>query len=67
MNSIKKWKMAILVWTIIYPTITLITLLLGSWLILLPLVFRTFVMSAILVPFMIFIVVPFLTKKFKTG
>jgi antibiotic biosynthesis monooxygenase (ABM) superfamily enzyme len=65
MKQVKKWKMALLVWSIIYPTITAITLLLGSWLITLPVYVRTFVMSAILVPFMIFVAMPFLTKQFN--
>jgi antibiotic biosynthesis monooxygenase (ABM) superfamily enzyme len=64
MRKPKKWKMAILVWLVIYPTITTITLLLGSYLIQLPVFVRTFVMSVILVPFMIFVALPQITKFF---
>ena len=62
----KKWKMALLVWLVIYPTITIITLLLGKWLVQLPVLLRTLVMSIILVPFMIFVAMPQLTKRFGT-
>lgn len=57
--------MALLVWAIIYPTITSITLLVGDYLLGLPVLLRTFVMSAILVPFMIFVAMPFITGLFK--
>jgi antibiotic biosynthesis monooxygenase (ABM) superfamily enzyme len=64
MKQPKKWKMALLVWLVIYPTISCISLLLGSWLIQLPILLRTFVMSIILVPFMIYVAMPQLTKLF---
>ncbi|TAF32125.1 MAG: hypothetical protein EAZ57_10015 [Cytophagales bacterium] len=66
MQQPKKWKMALLVWAIIYPTISAITLLLGGWLSTLPVLARTFVMSSLLVPFMIFIAMPFLSKQFHS-
>jgi antibiotic biosynthesis monooxygenase (ABM) superfamily enzyme len=66
MKQPKKWKMALLVWLVIYPTITAITLLLGDYLIQLHVLLRTFVLSAILVPFMIFVAMPQLTKIFNT-
>jgi antibiotic biosynthesis monooxygenase (ABM) superfamily enzyme len=65
MKEPKKWKMALLVWIVIYPTITTITLVLGGYLIQLPVLLRTFVMSAILVPFMIFVAMPQITKLFN--
>ncbi len=57
--------MALLVWAIIYPTITLISLLFGKALATLPVYGRTFVMSLILVPFMVFFAMPFLSKRFS--
>jgi antibiotic biosynthesis monooxygenase (ABM) superfamily enzyme len=65
MQQPKKWKMAILVWLIIYPTISIISFLLGGWLIQFPLLIRTLIMSLILVPFMIFVAMPVLNSVFK--
>jgi antibiotic biosynthesis monooxygenase (ABM) superfamily enzyme len=65
MKEPKKWKMALLVWLVIYPTISTITLLLGGYLIQLPVLIRTFAMSIILVPFMIFVAMPQITKLFN--
>lgn len=65
MKQPKKWKMAVLVWLVIYPTISLISILLGDWLGQLHVLLRTFVMSIILVPFMIFIAMPQITKLFN--
>lgn len=56
--------MAILVWLVIYPTISLISITLGDWLIQFPVLIRTLIMSAILVPFMIFIAMPKITIMF---
>jgi antibiotic biosynthesis monooxygenase (ABM) superfamily enzyme len=65
MKQPKKWKMAILVWLVIYPTISLISFTLGGWLIQFSLLIRTLIMSLILVPFMIFAAMPTLNKVFK--
>lgn len=65
MKQPKKWKMALLVWLVIYPTISLISILLGSWLIQFHVLIRTLFMSLILVPFMIFFAMPAITKIFK--
>jgi hypothetical protein len=65
MKQPKKWKMAILVWLVIYPTISIITILIGPLLTTFPILIRTLIMSLILVPFMIFVAMPFLNKVFK--
>ena len=65
MKEPKKWKMAVLVWLVIYPSISSISLLLGSWLNELPILMRTFVMSIVLVPFMIFVAMPQITNLFN--
>jgi antibiotic biosynthesis monooxygenase (ABM) superfamily enzyme len=57
--------MALLVWIVIFPTITIISLVLGDWLGQLHLLLRTFLMSVILVPFMIFFAMPQITKHFQ--
>lgn len=64
MEKPKKWKMALLVWMVIFPAITFISFVLGDWLGSLHLLLRTFVMSIILVPFMIFFAMPEITKRF---
>jgi antibiotic biosynthesis monooxygenase (ABM) superfamily enzyme len=65
MQQIKKWKMAILVWVFIYPTITLLNLALGSALASQPLPIKTLVLTIILVPLMVFVALPFITKNFQ--
>jgi antibiotic biosynthesis monooxygenase (ABM) superfamily enzyme len=65
MKQPKKWKMALLVWLVIYPTISVISIVLGPWLVQFPVLVRTFIMSVILVPFMIFIAMPQITIVFK--
>lgn len=61
-----KWKTAILIWLAIYPSITLFLLLAGKQLMLLPLPLRTLVLTAVLVPLMVFILLPFLQRTFKS-
>jgi antibiotic biosynthesis monooxygenase (ABM) superfamily enzyme len=62
MKQPPKWKFAIIVWLAIYPTITLVSYIIGdaikSW----PLPLKTLLMTGILVPLMVFILLPFLRK-----
>ncbi|WP_353168459.1 hypothetical protein [Flavobacterium sp.] len=62
MKQPPKWKFAIVVWLAIYPTITLVSYIIGdaikSW----PLPLKTLLMTGILVPLMVFILLPFLRK-----
>jgi antibiotic biosynthesis monooxygenase (ABM) superfamily enzyme len=62
MKQPPKWKFAIMVWLAIYPTITLVSFLIGdiikSW----PLPFKTLLMTGILVPLMVFVLLPLLRK-----
>ena len=62
MKQPPKWKFAIMVWLAIYPTITLVSFLIGdiikSW----PLPFKTLLMTGILVPLMFFVLLPLLRK-----
>ena len=57
-----KWKTALLIWIAIYPSITLQVLLFGEALARLPLPLRTLVMTGILVPLMVFVLLPLLQK-----
>ncbi len=62
MKQPPRWKFAIMVWLAIYPTITLVSFLIGdiikSW----PLPFKTLLMTGILVPLMVFVLLPLLRK-----
>lgn len=62
-----KWKLALLVWSAMFPFSTAISYGLvwlsfpADW----PLVARTFCLTGMLVPFMIFGALPFLTRRFQ--
>jgi len=52
--------MSLKIWAVIYPSITLFLFLFGQQLSSLPLYLRTFILTISLVPWMMFIGVPFL-------
>lgn len=59
----KKWKIAVMIWIAIYPTITLIFLFFGKNLLQIhPLPLRTFVLTLVVVPLMTFVLIPLLQK-----
>ena len=63
MKPPKKWKMAILIWIAIYPLITTVFAVFGKYLMqieILPL--RTFIITVVLVPTMVFVLIPLLQK-----
>ncbi|MDO1501696.1 hypothetical protein Q2T40_16295 [Winogradskyella maritima] len=64
----KKLKSTFIVWIAIYPAITLILLLFGDMLNQLPILLRTFILTIILVPAMVYLLIPFWTKvlEFKS-
>jgi antibiotic biosynthesis monooxygenase (ABM) superfamily enzyme len=62
MKQPPKWKFAILVWLAIYPTITLVSFLIGDFIKKWPLPLKTLVMTGILVPLMVFVLLPVLRK-----
>jgi antibiotic biosynthesis monooxygenase (ABM) superfamily enzyme len=59
-----KWKTAVLIWVAIYPSITTLFLVFGDQLLLLPPALRTLVLTLILVPLMVFVLLPALQKLF---
>ncbi len=69
-NSVKpnllklKGKQAIMVWLAIYPTITIIFFFFGAQLQALPFYLRTLVLTLVLVPLMVFILLPLIQKLF---
>ena len=64
MKPPKKWKFALMVWIAIYPAITLASFLLGDFIKDLALPVRTLIMTGILVPLMVYVLLPFLRKLF---
>lgn len=60
MNAKARLFMALKIWTVIYPSITVFYLLFGKHLATIPLYQRTFILTAVLVPWMMFIGVPML-------
>ncbi len=59
-----RWKSAILIWLAIYPSITLFLFLFGERLMALPLPLRTMAITLVLVPLMVFVLLPMLQKLF---
>ncbi len=59
-----RYKMFLLTWLAIYPLITAIFLLFGSWLGALPLLLRTLLLTGILVYLMTYFVMPKLMQVF---
>jgi antibiotic biosynthesis monooxygenase (ABM) superfamily enzyme len=57
-----RWKLAILVWLAIFPALTLLLWLIGpeirDW----PLALRTLALTAVLVPVMVFVLLPALQR-----
>ena len=62
MKQPPKWKFAVMVWLAIYPTITLVTFIIGDFIQKFPLPIKTLIMTGILVPLMIFVLLPLLRK-----
>lgn len=60
-----RWKTAVMVWIAIYPSITLLLWLAGPLLMRLPLMLRTLVLTGILVPLLVFALLPFLQKRLR--
>jgi antibiotic biosynthesis monooxygenase (ABM) superfamily enzyme len=65
MKQPNKFKMTLLVWCAIYPTVTFIFFILGDFLAPLHPFLKTFVVTIILVPLMVFVFLPFIMKTFK--
>ena len=59
-----RYKLAVITWLALFPLITIILALFGPLLLQLPLVVRTFVLTATLVPAMIYLIVPLYMQLF---
>jgi antibiotic biosynthesis monooxygenase (ABM) superfamily enzyme len=63
MKPPKKWKMAVLIWMAIYPTITGLFFFFGERLATInPLPLRTLAITLLVVPLMVFFIIPGLQK-----
>ena len=62
MKQPPKWKFALMVWMAIYPAITLMQWLIGDGLVQLPIPIRTLILTGILVPLMVFVLLPLLRR-----
>lgn len=63
MKPPKRWKMAIVIWIAIYPLITTVFAVFGKQLVTInPLPLRTLLITMVLVPIMVFILIPALQK-----
>ena len=60
----KKWKMALLTWMVIYPSVLLLSTLAGIYLNFLPLFARMIVVTVTLITLMTYFIMPNLTKAF---
>ncbi|MEM0996833.1 MAG: hypothetical protein AAGN35_07130 [Bacteroidota bacterium] len=60
-----KHKIAFITWLAIYPLITVILYLFGPLLAELPLAVRTLLLTAVLVPIMVYVLVPGLQRVFR--
>jgi antibiotic biosynthesis monooxygenase (ABM) superfamily enzyme len=62
MKQPPRWKFAVMVWIAIYPTITTTLFLIGPFVKDFPLPLRTLTLTLIMVPLMVFVLMPFLQK-----
>ena len=62
MTTKAKIIQAIKVWIVIYPSITIFNVLLGSYLTNLPLYIKTLTLTLVLVPWMVFVGLPLVNK-----
>lgn len=65
MKQAPKWKMAIIVWLAIYPLITTISIVFGKEIQLIPPLLRTLALTLVVVPTMVFLLLPLLIKLFN--
>lgn len=62
MENLKK---SLIVWISIYPPLTIILAVFSEYLNAVPLIFRTLILTIVLVPLMVYILIPFWTRMFN--
>jgi len=60
-----RYKMTLISWLALYPAVTFIFWLLGTWLAEFPLILRTFLVTALVIVLMTYVLMPFMTKTFS--
>ena len=55
-------QLALMIWLCVFPTLTVINLLMGDWLRTLSTVLRTFVLATVAVPIVIYALMPYLQR-----
>ena len=60
--GVPRWKFAVVVWLAIYPSLTLLRWAIGPEIIDWPLALRTLVLTVVLVPMMVFVLLPALQR-----
>lgn len=63
MKQAPRWKMAVLIWLGIYPTITAVLGILSPYIAHFPLPLKTLTLTLVVVPLMVWVVLPFLQKR----
>jgi len=66
MKTKMKLMMALKIWAVIYPSITIFLFLFGESLSIFPLYIRTLILTATLVPWMVFAGLPLLDKAIQS-
>ncbi|MEO0584505.1 MAG: hypothetical protein AAF135_19995 [Bacteroidota bacterium] len=61
-----KYKTVLIIWMAIYPLITGILWAFGPYLVQIPLMLRTLILTGVLVPIMVYLAIPTLQKAFKS-
>lgn len=64
-TEVPKWKHTLIIWVAIYPTISVISWLFQDYLETMPLFVRTFLLTIILVPMMVYFLIPLVTNLFN--
>ncbi|WP_201293264.1 hypothetical protein [Arthrobacter zhaoguopingii] len=57
-----KHQLALMIWLAVFPTLTILNLVFGTWLGMLPPVLRTFVLATVAVPIVIYGIMPHLHR-----
>jgi len=65
-NGLEKFKNSIVTCLGLYPTIIIISLLLKDWLVSLNLYTRSFMLTVIVVPLMVYFIIPFLNNVIRS-
>lgn len=65
MKSKMKLIASMKIWVVIYPSITLFYYLFGETLSTLPMFLRTFILTLVLVPWIVFVGIPFVDRMIK--